>query len=363
MRQQNRDDQLSRRTLLRGAAGLGLAAAAGTLLAGCSSGGGDKVETRAAGTKPGVQPPPETTTIRLDNIFPVSCIAAQVMAEPFLREEGFTDIQYIKASPTAIASGLAAGDLDFSMGFGALMTVPIDAGAPIVMLGGVHVGCWQLFGTKDIKSIRDFKGKTISISGPTGPDGLFAAVTLANVGLDVRKDVKLVNHPPAEGLQLFSSGQVDGLVAFPPGSQGLRAKGIGRVVVDSMSDRPWSDYYCCTANVNRNWMEKHPVATKRALRALYRGADATAKDPERAARVMVDGGFTDNYQYSVENLKEIPYDVWREYDPADTIRFYALRLKEAGFIKSTPKQILERGTDFSYLAELKQELKEAGHPR
>ncbi|HEY3238740.1 MAG TPA: ABC transporter substrate-binding protein [Acidimicrobiia bacterium] len=348
---------LSRRALLRGAAGLGLAAATGTLLPACSS--GDKGERRAEGTKPGEDPPPETTTIRLSKIFPVSCIAAQAMAEPFLREEGFTDIQYPEFQPASVIENFAAGDIDFAMGYGALVMVSIDAGAPIVMLGGVHVGCWQVFGTGNIKSISDLKGKTISISGPTGPDGLFMAVTLANVGIDPRKDVKLVNHPPAEGAQLLSSGQVDGLVAFPPGSQDLRARGIGRVIVDSMSDRPWSDYFCCTANVNRNWMEKHPVATKRALRALYRGADATAKDPERAARVMVDGGFTDNYEYTVENLKEIPYDVWREYDPADTIRFYALRLKEAGFIKGTPEQIIKQGTDFRYLAELKTELKEA----
>ncbi len=348
---------LSRRALLRGAAGLGLAAATGTLLPACSA--GDEGERRAEGTKPGEDPPPETTTIRLSNLFPVSCIAAQAVAEPFLREEGFTDIQYLKVPATAVASSLGSGNLDFAMGFGALMMVPIDAGQPIVMLGGVHVGCWQVFGTGDIKSISDFKDKTISVTGPTGPDGLFMAVTLANVGVDLRKDVKLVNHPPAEGVQLLSSGQVDGLVAFPPGSQDLRAKGVGRVIVDSMSDRPWSDYFCCTANVNRNWMEQHPVATKRALRALYRGADVAAKDPERAARVMVDGGFTDNYEYAVQNLKEIPYDVWREYDPADTIRFYALRLKEAGFIKSTPEQIIRQGTDFRYLAELKIELKEA----
>ncbi len=29
-------------------------------------------------------------------------------------------------------------------------------------------------------------------------------------------------------------------------------------------------------------------------------------------------------------MKEIPYDRWREYDPEDTVRFYALRLHEAG---------------------------------
>lgn len=348
--------RLSRRTLLRGAAGIGLAAATGTLLPACGS--GDKGERRAATTAP-KDPPPETTTIRLANVYPISCIAAQAMAEPFLREEGFTDIQYVKLPPPKIAASLAAGEIDFTMGFGALMSLRIDAGDPIVMLGGVHVGCWQVFGSPALKSIRDFKGKTVAISGPTGPDGVFMAMTLANVGLDLRQDVRLMTSTPAEAAKLLSSGQVEGVVAFPPGSQNLRATGVGQVVLDSMTDEPWSDYFCCMANVNRNWMEKYPVATKRALRAVLKGADVAGKEPEVAARGMVDRGFTDNYDLAVANLEEIPYNVWREFDPADTVRFYALRLKEAGLIKGTPEQIIKDGTDFRYLSELKSELKEA----
>ncbi len=37
-------------------------------------------------------------------------------------------------------------------------------------------------------------------------------------------------------------------------------------------------------------------------------------------------------------MKEIPYDKWREYDPEDAMRFYALRLHEVGMIKSSPQK-------------------------
>ena len=47
----------------------------------------------------------------------------------------------------------------------------------------------------------------------------------------------------------------------------------------------------------------------------------------------------------------------REYDPADTIRFYALRLREAGMIKSSPQKILAENTDWRFFDELKRELK------
>jgi NitT/TauT family transport system substrate-binding protein len=56
-------------------------------------------------------------------------------------------------------------------------------------------------------------------------------------------------------------------------------------------------------------------------------------------------------------MKEIPYNMWREYDPEDTLRFYALRLHEAGMITSTPQKIIAQGTNWRFLNELKRELK------
>ena len=59
----------------------------------------------------------------------------------------------------------------------------------------------------------------------------------------------------------------------------------------------------------------------------------------------------------MQTLKEVPYDKWREYDPEDTIRYYALRLHEAGMIKSLPSKIIAENTDWRFLNELKRELK------
>ena len=355
-----RDDHgrlLTRRQVLQGAAGLGLAAAGGTLLSACGSGGGGEKKAR----EPEADAPLETTSIRLWSLPNVQCIAAQYVAEPFLREEGFTDVQYPKLTPKElVADGPAPGKLDFGIGYAAAWIPLVDRGVPLIMLGGVHVGCWQLFATGDIKSLRDLKGKTVSVIGPTFTDGIFMAMTLNDVGLDIRKDVKVVNYLPSENARILSSGEVDALVAFPPVSKDLRAKGIGRVVLDSITDPPWSNYYCCTAVTNREWMDKHPVATRRALRAIVKAADLVAKDPNGSARFMVDRGYSDNFDYTCDILKEIPYrGIWRDFDPVDSVRFYALRLKQAGLITSTPEEILERGTDFRYLDQLKKELRSA----
>jgi NitT/TauT family transport system substrate-binding protein len=88
-----------------------------------------------------------------------------------------------------------------------------------------------------------------------------------------------------------------------------------------------------------------------------KGADLCANDPPRVARRLVDDGFTARYDYALQTLKELPYDKWREYDHEDTLRFYALRLHEAGMVKSTPQKIIADGTDWRFLNELKRELK------
>jgi NitT/TauT family transport system substrate-binding protein len=180
---------------------------------------------------------------------------------------------------------------------------------------------------------------------------------VAHVGLDPRKDVNFVELPAAEGKKLLAEGKVDAYLGFPPDPQELRALKVGHVVVNSAVDRPWSQYFCCLATGHREFVRKHPIATKRSLRAILKGADLCALEPERAARALVDGGFTPRYDYALQTMKDVPYNKWRVYDPEDSVRFYALRLREAGMIKSTPQRLIAQGTDWRFLNELKKELK------
>ena len=56
-------------------------------------------------------------------------------------------------------------------------------------------------------------------------------------------------------------------------------------------------------------------------------------------------------------MPELPYGKWREYDPEDSVRFYALWMREGGMIKSSPQKIIAQGTDWRFVNELKKELK------
>jgi NitT/TauT family transport system substrate-binding protein len=306
------------------------------------------------------EPPPETTRLRLALTGSI-CQAPQFVAEELLRGEGFTEVQYQQwGAPPSVPrrmQALASGDTDLDTTFASTLITRIAAGDPILVLTGGHVGCLELFGTDQVRAIRDLKGKTVDVFELGGVFHLFLASMVAYVGLDPRKDVNWVTHPIAEAIQLLAEGKIDALLTTPPYPQEIRAKRIGHVVVNTTVDRPWSQYFCCLVAGNREFVRKHPVATKRALRAMLKAADVCALEPERAARSLVDRGFTPRYDYALQTMQEVPYGRWRDYDPEDTLRFYALRLHEAGMITVSPQKIITQGTDWRFLNALKKEFK------
>ena len=297
--------------------------------------------------------PPETGLIRLTKI-PGICIAPQYVAEDLLKAEGFADVQYVDVG-NDIYAAFAANKVDISIAFVAPFIVQLDANVPIVLLGGVHVGCFELFGQEHVRAIRDLKGKVVAIPSPSSAHHTFVASMVAHVGLDPNKDITFVTHPVSDSARLLTEAKVDALIGFPPVPQELREKKIGHVIVNSGLDRPWSQYFCCVVAANQEFVRKHPAATKRALRALLKATHFCSVEPERAARIVADRGY--RYEYALQTMNEIRYARWRDYDPEDAVRFYALRLREAGMIKSSPNRIIAQGTDWRFFNELKRELK------
>jgi NitT/TauT family transport system substrate-binding protein len=339
-----------RRRFIQLMAGLSVSGAGLSLLAGCS-----RLSTPVA---PAVgEPPPETRTLRLDHR-PSICVAPQYVAEDLLRSEGFTDIQYIpKSGPKEIEPALASGEIDIAMHFAAPNVIRVEAGDQITMLAGGHIGCFELFGAGQVRSIRDLQGKAVAVAELGGPSHVFVSSMAAYVGLNPAQDITWVTLPAAESIQRLEAGTIDAFLGFPPEPQSLRARGIGHSVLNSTLNKPWSQYFCCMVTGNREFVQKHPIATKRTLRAILKAADLCAERPEQAARTLVDKGYAAQYDFALQLMKELPYGKWREYDPEDTVRFYSLRLQEIGMIKSAPDRIIQSGTNWQFLNELKQELK------
>jgi NitT/TauT family transport system substrate-binding protein len=121
------------------------------------------------------EPPPEVTTIRLwreavNGVSDVApCFATQYVAEELLRAEGFTEIHYIPLpSGPALAEAFERGEIDFTSRFAPGALRHLDAGVPMTVVAGLHLGCMELVAHDPIRTVADLKGKHVGINALPG---------------------------------------------------------------------------------------------------------------------------------------------------------------------------------------------------
>src|SRR5262245_31847742 len=200
--------------------------------------------------------PPETANVRLGKIYGI-CIAPQYVAEDLLRAEGFTDIRYVATNPgISTALALARGEIDFTTNYAPPMAISIDSGEPITIVGGEHVGCFEVFAKEGIRSVVDLKGKNVGVQSIGSSQHVFLSVIAAHVGLDPANEIHWVTSTSPKPMDLFADGKIDAFLGLPPEPQELRGRNVGRVIVNSALDRPWSQYFCCVLAANREYIRK-----------------------------------------------------------------------------------------------------------
>jgi NitT/TauT family transport system substrate-binding protein len=171
------------------------------------------------------EPPPETSKVRVIENSEICAGTPLIVAQELLKAEGFKDVHPVKtATGVDGVTAVAKGEADFSITAAPSLVRLIDAGEQLVVLSGIHIGCFELFGTERIRSLRDLKGKRVGVSALGSGRHIFLASMLAHVGLDPRQDVDWITRPVAESMQMFAKGEIDAFMGFPPEPQELRAK-------------------------------------------------------------------------------------------------------------------------------------------
>lgn len=91
------------------------------------------------------------------------------------------------------------------------------------------------------------------------------------------------------------------------------------------------------------------------------GGGADAKDVFASGKADAFIGFAQEpaevRARNVGRVMKTSYTRWRTDNPEDTLRFHALRLRDVGMLKSSPRQIIAKGTDWRFLNEIRRELK------
>jgi NitT/TauT family transport system substrate-binding protein len=311
-----------------------------------------------ASTPAWAEPLPETTSVRLSQyIGSAYCWAGLYMAGELLRADGFTDVRYVQGDKSADHSvWIANNEMDFSLNYVPIHLASIDAGAPVKVLGGLHSGCLELIANDSVDSVTDLRGKRVGVYTLASPPYVLVSLMAAYVGLDPVNDIEWVieENNFAEG---FAAGNFDAFLGQPPRVQELRAQKIGHTILNTTTDAPWSQHYCCMISATADYVSKHPVATKRVLRAIFKGADLCASNPTWVAQQLVDRGFVPKYDIALQTLNDVRYDRWRDFDAEASLLFYALRMHETDMIKSSPQEIIAKGADLRFVNELRRELK------
>ena len=252
---------------------------------------------------------------------------------------------------------IARGEIDFSLYLPATLVFRWDAGVPITALTGLHPGCFELFAHEPIRTISDLKGKKVGIDFLGAGKHRYVTVMAANIGLDPEEDIEWVSANPHLTHGAVRRGKGRCLSWLP-----ARAAGAARP--QGRSRDPQHDHgQAVVAVFLLHAGGKRGVRPRSSRRHQARPASHSQSQRHLRRRAgegrttLVDRGFTKHYDYALQTLTEIPYASWREFDPEDSLRFFALRLHEVGMISSSPNTLLAEGTDWRFLNELKRELK------
>jgi NitT/TauT family transport system substrate-binding protein len=206
-------------------------------------------------------------------------------------------------SSAAVVLQAAAGALNITVE-GAFVDVirAIDKGAPLAILRVmVQTPPYELFGQKSITSLKELKGKTVSIGGPKDVTHIYLDRMLEPNGIK-DSDVDLVFAGASSArLTALESGAVDAAILTSPYNFTAAAGGfpiIGRTA-DYITDLPQGG-----TTVNRNWAAGHMDTVRRFLVAFQQGVDwfRDRRNRDEAINILVTTG----------NLK--PEEVAKSYD-------------------------------------------------
>ena len=347
---------VTRRDVLRRGMGAAAALTAGPFLAACApSAVSAPTATAVVPTPAATLPPPETTSIGLTA---GACDSAIFGAERYLREEGFTDVRISDmGAPAAITAGTAQLGGTFAQAF----FNSIESGPKVVALGGLHTGCVEIWAQPGIASVKDLKGRSITVTSKSLPTlgYSYIAMLLKQNGIDP-KDVNFVVQADANPTQLFLDGKNDAIFVATTGIPALMKNPAnkGHVIHSQVMEEPWKSTNCCFVIASEAWYRANPIAAKRAMRAIYRTADALPADRNDAAKLATDKGLFGGAP-AFANVREaanmVPLD-WRAYDVEKAVRFYAPLLTDVGLLKTSTDDLL-KAVDLKSFKELSTELK------
>jgi ABC-type nitrate/sulfonate/bicarbonate transport system substrate-binding protein len=220
----------------------------------------------------------------------------------FTAENLKLDVVYIQSSASVIQQ-LSAGSLDMSMSTGIVDPIrAIDQGAALALTRfEVQVPPYALLAKASIKSLKDLKGKVISVGGPKDITRLYVDRMLAPQGLKSGDYDYVYAGATSARAQALLGGAVDAAILLPPSNFQVQSQGYNDLGL-TMQYAP--ELAFSGTVVNRAWAARSADVLKRVIAAQNKSIDYLY-DPKNRAEVV-------NILVKVSGQK--PEDVDKSYD-------------------------------------------------
>jgi NitT/TauT family transport system substrate-binding protein len=231
----------------------------------------------------------------------------------FFAEAGIKVDPVFAQSSTAIAQQVAAGSINLTTGSGLVDPIrAIEKGAPIAIWRiDMQAPPYALLAKREIKSIKELKGKTIIIGGAKDITRIFLERMLAPNGVRAADVDYVFAGATSARLSALQSGAVDAALLTSPHNFHAESAGFSNLgwTIDYASELPFSG-----GAVNRSWASANKAALDKFVAAYARSVRWFQDDKNRdaAIRIMV----------SVSKLDRD--DVAKSYDFLQQKNFYEL---------------------------------------
>ena len=193
------------------------------------------------------------------------------------------DVIYVQSSANLVQQ-LAAGSLDITMSTG--LVDPIRAIAQKASLAVVRFEVqappYAISAKPGIKSLKDLKGKVISLGGPKDITKIYVERMLAPHGIKPGEFDMVFAGATAARSSALQAGAVDAAILLPPFNFHATAAGFNELglTIDYAPELPFSGTV-----VNRNWAAKNEALLQRVL-AAHGKAVAWFYDPGNRAEAV-----------------------------------------------------------------------------
>ncbi len=193
------------------------------------------------------------------------------------------DVIYIQSSASVIQQ-LSAGSLDMTMSTGIVDPLrAIDQGAALALARfEVQVPPYALLAKSSIKSLKDLKGKVISVGGPKDITRLYVDRMLAPQGLKSGDYDYVYAGATTARAQALLGGAVDAAILLPPSNFQIQNQGYNDLGL-AMQYAP--DLAFSATVVNKAWAARSADVLKRVLAAQSKSIEYLY-DPKNRAEVV-----------------------------------------------------------------------------